>query len=182
MDWCHFGALGASVGLLLLWSRRVVKKVDGVVANLSVYVSLDVWMINTSRCFRCLWSQFWAWQILLRCLSLWGFGGVLEDILIWFPLRSRFDLFNDLFHGGFVLRLEFVTLINFKGIKAFRKFYYFTLNDDSLIAAKSKIIIIYDGSHKINHTWVTLKQVHKTLLNLIKSVCQLFTKWNNDYW
>ena len=33
MDWCHFGALGASIGLLLLWTRRVVKKVDGVVGK-----------------------------------------------------------------------------------------------------------------------------------------------------
>ena len=95
MDWCHFGALGASVGLLLLWTRKVIEKFDGVVGNYSVYVSLDVWMINTSRCFKCPWTQFWAWQI---C----GFGGVLEEILIWFHLRSGFDFFNDLFHGVFV--------------------------------------------------------------------------------
>nr|POE52934.1 malate dehydrogenase, cytoplasmic [Quercus suber] len=29
VDCCHFGALGASAGLLLLWTRRIVKKVDG---------------------------------------------------------------------------------------------------------------------------------------------------------
>ena len=33
MDWCHFGAFGASIGLLLLWTRRVVKKVDGAVGK-----------------------------------------------------------------------------------------------------------------------------------------------------
>ena len=43
-----FGAVGASVGLLLLWTRKVVEKFDGAVGNYSVYVSLDVWMINTS--------------------------------------------------------------------------------------------------------------------------------------
>ena len=48
MDWCYVGALGDSVGLLLLWNKRVVEKFDGAVGNYSVYVSLDVWMINTS--------------------------------------------------------------------------------------------------------------------------------------
>ncbi|XP_065638932.1 uncharacterized protein LOC111999267 isoform X1 [Quercus suber] len=42
VDWCHFGALGASVGLLLLWTRGVVEKIDGAVENYSVYVHLFV--------------------------------------------------------------------------------------------------------------------------------------------
>ena len=46
MDWCHFGALGASIGLLLMWTRRVVGKFDGAMGNYLVYVNLDVWMIN----------------------------------------------------------------------------------------------------------------------------------------
>ena len=45
---------GASVGLLLLWTRRVEEKFDGAMGNYLVYVSFDVWMINTSRCFKCL--------------------------------------------------------------------------------------------------------------------------------
>ena len=51
VDLCHFGALGPFVGLLLLWTRRVVKKVDGAVGNYSIYVSLEI-----SWFFKCLFS------------------------------------------------------------------------------------------------------------------------------
>nr|POE89479.1 hypothetical protein CFP56_43277 [Quercus suber] len=34
---------GASVGLLLLWTRRVVEKFDGAMGNYSVYVNMWVW-------------------------------------------------------------------------------------------------------------------------------------------
>jgi hypothetical protein len=56
VDWCFMGASGASGGILIMWDRRVVEKVDDCVGRYTLAVSLH----NIDDNF------------------LWAFGGVYE--------------------------------------------------------------------------------------------------------
>jgi hypothetical protein len=40
VDWCFMGASGASGGILIMWDRRVVEKVDDCVGRYTLAVSL----------------------------------------------------------------------------------------------------------------------------------------------
>jgi hypothetical protein len=40
VDWCYLGANGASGGILLMWDRRVVEKVEECIGRYSVACSL----------------------------------------------------------------------------------------------------------------------------------------------
>ena len=76
MDWCHFGALGASVGLLLLWTRRLVEKADWGCGKLF------------SLCkFRCVDDQYKSmFQVpMVPILSM-------TDMGVWWSLGRYFDM------------------------------------------------------------------------------------------
>jgi exonuclease III len=84
VDWCYMEASGASGGILLMWDRRVVEKVEECVGRYIVTCSLHntgdnvVWAFggvygpNDDRDRRELWDEFaWlmSWWELPRCIG-----------------------------------------------------------------------------------------------------------------
>jgi exonuclease III len=43
VDWCYSGANGASGGILLMWDKRVVEKVEECIGRYTVACSLGLW-------------------------------------------------------------------------------------------------------------------------------------------
>jgi len=60
VDWCCLYIRGASDGILLMWDRRVVEKIDGCVGGFSMAVS-----------FKNVDDQFALWDELAGLLSWW---------------------------------------------------------------------------------------------------------------
>jgi exonuclease III len=52
VDWCYMGASGASVGILIMWDRRTVEKVDECVGRYTLAVSLHNAYDNFMWAFR----------------------------------------------------------------------------------------------------------------------------------
>jgi len=66
VDWCYLGANGASGGILLMWDRRVVEKVEECIGRYTVACSLR----NTGDNF------VWAFGGVCTVLMMIGRGGL----------------------------------------------------------------------------------------------------------
>lgn len=105
MDWCYIGSRGASKGILLLWDKRVVEKIEdclGIILNGLLRVLMVGMIIMKEKGFEMNWLGTLAGG---RC------HGVLGVILMLSDIRVRDIATFDSQHLWWIFLISFFTMV-----------------------------------------------------------------------